>query len=848
MASLNLSTNGPSIAKSYQSVVNAPKPSGPAADSPTYAQWALFSVSAPLVNAFQKDAGGKESVLKVQSTGEGELMDLIEDFSDGRIQFSYVKVKDPNSGLPKNVLIAWCGEGVPERTKGYFTSHFAAVEKVLRGSHVQITARSDRDLTPESIVRKVSESSGSNYSGKQAVETSRAGQPPPPPASKPVFTPTRTGGGSGFNPLAARGPTVQSNVDKDGWGDDAPPVTRSQLERVQSAYTPTRVNMKELTSQREEPLRLGSQPENQASERSDVVRGGYQPIGKVDIAALRKQAKETGNVATDDRPATVKGAYEPVGKVDIAAIRARAQPPSSETASTPKPSPSYQGGSVEEGKPLGTSSGTTGQSERLTSLPKPKVGGMSGSSAFRGTKPPAPGGFGYEAKPASSAVPAGGVGRTFADQAGKTPAQLWAERKARERGMSGTSEQPPAGVSPGTTSPTAGQKSGGEWKSGYTGKSWAPVQMAHATGQSAGSGGAAEGDESQEGASATAAAGAIGALRDRFGGRAPEEPSPPPLDISTKPNAGPRQESASPDSGLPTRSRKVEEDRRAAPYEKAHEEAFQRMPTPPAVPRSPTPPTPEGLRSGSPIRIAMPVGRSKQTELEAPEERFSAPPIPADSTARMAPQDDEQSAAGADEPASGRDPARGAAEAAAATTFGQEAAAQTAYPASQGASGKSAVILYEYEKAESNEIELREGEYVTNIEMVDDDWWMGQNSQGEMGLFPSNYVELVEDDQARAPGQAAAAQDGTGPSPSSAPLPTTEASRQAGAGPGERESQRQGPTATALYDYEAAEPNELSFVEGTKITGIEFPDDDWWFGHVNRQEGLFPANYVELDQ
>lgn len=38
---------------------------------------------------------------------EGELADLIEDFSDGRIQFAFVKVKDPNTGLPKNVLIAW---------------------------------------------------------------------------------------------------------------------------------------------------------------------------------------------------------------------------------------------------------------------------------------------------------------------------------------------------------------------------------------------------------------------------------------------------------------------------------------------------------------------------------------------------------------------------------------------------------------------------------------------------------------------------------------------------------------------------------------------------------------------
>jgi len=69
MASLNLSTNGPSINSSYKGVISSPAPSGPAASSPTYGQWALFSVSAPLVSAFQQDSSGKESVLKVQSTG-----------------------------------------------------------------------------------------------------------------------------------------------------------------------------------------------------------------------------------------------------------------------------------------------------------------------------------------------------------------------------------------------------------------------------------------------------------------------------------------------------------------------------------------------------------------------------------------------------------------------------------------------------------------------------------------------------------------------------------------------------------------------------------------------------------
>jgi Cofilin/tropomyosin-type actin-binding protein len=68
---------------------------------------------------------------------EGELVDLIDEFSDGRIQFAYVKVKDPNTGLPKNALIAWCGEGVPERTKGYFTSHLAAVSKLLHVRRLQ---------------------------------------------------------------------------------------------------------------------------------------------------------------------------------------------------------------------------------------------------------------------------------------------------------------------------------------------------------------------------------------------------------------------------------------------------------------------------------------------------------------------------------------------------------------------------------------------------------------------------------------------------------------------------------------------------------------------------------------
>lgn len=42
---------------------------------------------------------------------EGELLDLIDDFSEGRVQFAFVKVKDPNTTLPKYILIGWVSVG-----------------------------------------------------------------------------------------------------------------------------------------------------------------------------------------------------------------------------------------------------------------------------------------------------------------------------------------------------------------------------------------------------------------------------------------------------------------------------------------------------------------------------------------------------------------------------------------------------------------------------------------------------------------------------------------------------------------------------------------------------------------
>lgn len=57
-----------------------------------------------------------------------------------------------------------------------------------------------------------------------------------------------------------------------------------------------------------------------------------------------------------------------------------------------------------------------------------------------------------------------------------------------------------------------------------------------------------------------------------------------------------------------------------------------------------------------------------------------------------------------------------------------------------------------------------------------------------------------------------------------------------------------GIVAFALYDYQAAADDEISFDPNDEITHIEMIDEGWWKGlHTNScTYGLFPANYVQL--
>ncbi|XP_019762425.1 src substrate cortactin [Dendroctonus ponderosae] len=57
-----------------------------------------------------------------------------------------------------------------------------------------------------------------------------------------------------------------------------------------------------------------------------------------------------------------------------------------------------------------------------------------------------------------------------------------------------------------------------------------------------------------------------------------------------------------------------------------------------------------------------------------------------------------------------------------------------------------------------------------------------------------------------------------------------------------------GITAVALYDYQAAAEDEISFDPDNLITHIEKIDEGWWRGLCKGKYGLFPANYVQCNE
>ncbi|XP_071335113.1 intersectin-2a isoform X2 [Trachinotus anak] len=193
------------------------------------------------------------------------------------------------------------------------------------------------------------------------------------------------------------------------------------------------------------------------------------------------------------------------------------------------------------------------------------------------------------------------------------------------------------------------------------------------------------------------------------------------------------------------------------------------------------------------------------------------------------------------------------------------------------------VALYTYESPEVGDLTFVEGDVVMVTER-EGEWWRGCIGD-QTGVFPSNYVRPVEPEVSR-PG-APAKKPEIAQAVTTTVTPTTHqlhlspgqlivvlAKNSTGWWLGElqaRGKKRQrgwfhssqvkllGPSSSksspsplpvcqviAMYDYAAANRDELSFSKGQLINILDKTNPDWWKGETNGVTGLLPTNYVKM--
>ncbi|KAI9268705.1 hypothetical protein BY458DRAFT_475619 [Sporodiniella umbellata] len=606
MSKINFSTHGKDIQAAYDSVIKGTQ------------NWLIY--------AFDKGTYD----LRVQATGDDGLEGLADEFSDGKVQFAFTQVKDPNTELPKFVFIAWCGSGVPELRKAFFNSQLDEVSKFFKSFHVQINARDEADVDPELIMKRVSESSGANYSVHK--ETSKP---------QPRVTP------------------------------------------VGSVYKKTEIP---------------------------------------DIASMQRQSMTRENM-----PAPVGTSYKPV-------------------VTTPRKLENRWNASQENS----TSGADSVRAEREAFEKQVREREMQKhQEQLRGDRE---------------------------DQA-KEEARRKEEQKAREEEDRVRRER--------------------------------EAQEAEARRQ----------EEAQY--------------------RREDEAHRKYLEEKERKRLEEERRLQEAQIGNDDRERK--EDQRKQQEEEAYrkqqeEEAYRRQ-------QEET----HRIQQEDAQRQREEAHRRQQEEARQRQQEEEAQRKQQEETQRRQQEEAQRKQREEDqrrqqEEASRLEEERQQKEQIAlqsqlsqtadrAVHASQAAGATSVLP--NGSKGVSAVVLFAYDASEANEMSLEEGEIVHEIDQVDEGWWFGVSENGKKeGLFPANYVEVLEEAAPQAQEEVHRISRSVPPPPAPTQQPEVNA----------------GKAAVALYDYEAGEDNEISFREGDTITQIEFLSEDWWQGLApNKKDiGLFPANYVEL--
>ncbi|KAJ6668703.1 hypothetical protein lerEdw1_012186 [Lerista edwardsae] len=140
--------------------------------------------------------------------------------------------------------------------------------------------------------------------------------------------------------------------------------------------------------------------------------------------------------------------------------------------------------------------------------------------------------------------------------------------------------------------------------------------------------------------------------------------------------------------------------------------------------------------------------------------------------------------------------------------------------------GPRCIARFEYIGDQKDELSFSEGEIITLKEYVNEEWAKGE-LRSNCGIFPLNFVEVIED------------------------LPELELgapvkNKKEKFASVTQTEQTPGEWCDALHDFTAETPDDLSFKKGDHIFILEHLDSEWYRGRLNGKEGIFPAVFVHV--
>ncbi|XP_053202745.1 cytoplasmic protein NCK2-like [Panonychus citri] len=179
----------------------------------------------------------------------------------------------------------------------------------------------------------------------------------------------------------------------------------------------------------------------------------------------------------------------------------------------------------------------------------------------------------------------------------------------------------------------------------------------------------------------------------------------------------------------------------------------------------------------------------------------------------------------------------------------------------QTSSQSIAVVKYNYEAQQSDELSLVKGTRIHVLEKSSDGWWKGE-IDNTLGWFPSNYVieeplpvssikEMKPEVTLNGTGGGGGGGGGGGVvnKISDIDAPGCSMVNKVDNGLNRIQNEPEFEVVIALYSFTSQNEEELSFQRGERLEIIDKPsnDPDWWMArNASGDTGLVPKNYVQL--